>query len=260
MRIIFVFYLVFSMASKTFAQIKVYAVAHSSLLLNYANEVDSRAPMIMSHHLNKSFGFKVGLEVKKISIETGWLRTYNANRFILNNTTFGDRFKLPDVKVTFYYSEIPVHAVLAIHQTKKIKLQSVLGLAYIVNNQKGGNFDFFSSDGTKTFIYGGKEYAMDYHLYDGSSRYFGLLIHSGFRANYSIGKYLSIDVTLLFKTGFRPISTSYIWYDVYQKGVTPTFHTKYYREIINNGNSVGIELGIRFRINGLHQDLKNKNL
>lgn len=260
MRTTFVFCLFSVLAIKTYAQVKVYTIANSSLLLNYANEVDSRAPMIMTYHLNKSFGFKAGLEVKKISIEAGWLRTYNANRFILNNTTFGDRFKLPDVKVTFYYSEIPVCAVLTVHQAKKIKLQSVLGFAYIVNNQKGGNFDFFSSNGTKTFINKGSEYVMDYHLYDGSSRYFGLLLHSGLRVNYSIGKYLSIDGTLLFKTGFRPINTSYIWYDVYQKGVTPAFHTKYYREIINNGNSVGIELGFRFRINGLHQDLKNKNL
>ena len=259
MRITLLFCFFSCLSIRLSAQVKLYASAQSSVLFNYANEVDTRTPMIMSYHFNKSYGFKVGIEVKRLTIEAGWVRTYNANRFILKNTTFGDNFKLPDIKVTCYYSELPVHILLTFHQTKRIKIQTLLGFAYIVNNHMGRNFNFYSSDGTKEFIYDGNAYAMDYHLYDGSTRYFGLLFHGGITVNYSLGRYFSLDGTLLFKNGFRPLITDYIWYDVYQKNVTPTFHTRYYREIINNGNSVGFELGLKYRLNGRHQDLKNKN-
>jgi hypothetical protein len=242
----------------SFAQVKISASACGSVLLNYASQYRLGVDQITTYGFNGSGGAKIGVNIKVIQIESGLLRVYNRSKFKLENSAQPARFKLPNMGITFFYTEVPINILFTPYKRDKVSIQSLFGFTYVINNKRGGNVDFLSSSGVKFFSFGNNPYAMEYNYRDLRTIYSTFLFNGGLRLNYILTDRVSVDGTFLFKSGTKPLATSTLYYAYYRTDILPVQKTVAEADIINNGSSIAFELGLRYQLYGKNEVTKPK--
>lgn len=241
-----------------FAQIKISSSIVGEGLINYASQYRLWEDQITTYGFNGSGGIKIGINIKFIQIESGLLRVYNRSKFKLANSANPVGFKFPNMGITFFYTEVPVNILFTPYKRDKVSIQSLFGFTYVINNGRGGNIDFFNSSGIKYFSFGNTPYAMEYNYLDLRTIYSTFLFNGGLRLNYLLTDRLSVDGTLLFKSGTKPLATASLEYAYYRTDILPIQKTIGEARIINNGSSIAFELGLRYQLYGKNEVSKPK--
>ncbi len=250
MRELVIFIIVGFTSMNCTGQLSIYTSMNGSVLCNFANQYIEYQNQKLSYNINGAYGIRIGAEYKKFSFESGLIKVHNADRIILvGRATKPVGFKLPEIKVFNQYVEVPFYFLYNIkNEDSKISIQPMLGFTYVYNSGNNRGLNTPDDNGTIPFKYGNEPWALDFHYKDIRFEYSSYSVNTGVRINYPLSKHISTTASILMRMGLRPISNAAIRYLYYRSDILPKSGYSNEVFIVNNGNSIGVELSLKYHI------------
>lgn len=236
----------------TFSQNSIYTLMSGSVLCNFASQYIGYQNQKLSTNINGAYGVRIGCTSKNISVETGLNLVHNANKFYFEGRSnyLPNGFKFPDVKVLIRSSEIPINLLFNIKTQQKYSIQPIIGLSYVyTGDNRGIGLNTPSDGGTIHFKYGNEPWAIDFQYTDIKFEYSSYTANAGFRINYPITKQISTMATFIMRMGLSTLSSASIRYKYYRSGSPNSGSTRNGIHIVNQGNSIGLEFGLKYSMN-----------